>query len=265
MINKKSILITISFFLCVFFITGCNSNDNMLESTEESTTSGDVFTVEEGESGSMHEEFYELLQNETDHEVIYSYFEQNVGLTEQDDADKFVLGLIGLEENIRNVDFKRIQAFTDNMSTEMSTFVNFMSKEQDSPSIQDEKIKATLSDLLANIRDMEIQITTYPEGITYQHAYNLYCEMMVAAITGGYDEPSKTDNYYINSDKEHVDGHAIDTYNAFIIENPDTKTASILKKYLDTLDNSNKSIDDGVKEFYANIYGTIREEFGMEQ
>lgn len=261
--NRLLIMISLLIY-CQILILGCGNNSETSPSTEE-TTSEDAFTVEEDENGSMHEEFYRLLQNEQNHEVIYSFFEKNISATQHDDADKFVLGLMGLEDNIRNVDFKRIQPYTDYMSNEMTSFVNFMAKEQDSPSIENGQVQATLADLLLNIRDLEIQITTYPDGITLSYAYDLYCEMMTAAITGGYDEKSGKENYHINSDKEHIDGHAIDAYNAFITENPDTKTAAILKKYIDTLDNSKKTIDEGVKDFYANLFGTIREEFGIEQ
>ena len=261
--NRLLIMISLLIY-CQILILGCGNNSETSPSTEE-TTSEDAFTVEENEKGSMHEEFYRLIQNEKDHEVIYSFFEHNISATQQDDADKFVLGLIEIEDNIRNVDFKRIQLYTDYMSTEMNSFVNFMAKEQDSPSIENGQIQESLADLLSNIRDIEILLTTYPDGITLSYAYDLYCEMMTAAVTGGYDEKSGKDNYYISSDKEHVDGHAIDAYNAFITENPDTKTAVILKKYIDTLGNSKKTIDDGVKDFYANLFGTIREEFGIEQ
>ena len=262
-LKRTGMLLFLALTVIVFGACKKENTEQLSDSTEESVAaSTELVSSDALLENSIQNQFYQMLQTETDREPLYTFFEENVSALNQTDTDSFVLGLIGFEDDSSKADYNRLKPYTDNMSMEMANFVSIMSHEQDTPSLDGRGSRVPLEDLLKNCRTLESHLSEYPDGITVKYGYNLYADLMTAAITGGYDEVSAVDNQYLSDDREHIDGKAIEAYNAFISENPDSKTAVILKKYLDALDNSKKTIDDEIKNFYADIYGTIKEEYG---
>lgn len=249
-------------------LTACgsskNNGDEMVQSEEDPTLGDDAANTGD-EGGDIMGEFRNMLTTSTDPEDFYSFYETNAATRQPDELDEIIGGIFGMVTPHRDVDFTRLSSQSGYMSDEMRNYVGFMSENQETPFVDDEGIHASLDELLEHSYALETHLTAYPEGVTYPYAYEKYCELLNTAITGGFDEQNSVSNNYVDSENANmVDGHAIDSYAAFIEKYPESRTAKILTEYMTVLTDEGKEISDNVKDFYRNIYGRFEYYFSDE-
>ena len=78
----------------------------------------------------------------------------------------------------------------------------------------------------------------------------LYEEQLTEAITGGYDRELGTVNSYAKEDGRYLDQRMADYYRDFVSANGDSRTAVVLEKYLQVLEENDFCIDTQVLDFY---------------
>lgn len=254
----------------VFMIgtTSCKSNTSaqdksiqnqagkqMEDKAEISKVSPDVMTGDTKEK----ENFSDLLERTDDIEELYAYIEDNAEGATKEEWEEWITGVAGFGES--DTEYGRFQEYRGEMSEEMKSFIELMSAEQLRPSFDEEGIQLTLGEILDRCIAMEQHIEFYGEGDTYSILYPKYCQLVNTAITGGYDEVDLETNEYLEDDKKHIRTNIIEEYEWTMKDNPDTRTAEILKDYLEILKENDNIVNENIEKFYNNIYNEIDEKF----
>lgn len=268
--NRKRKIYGAAMMAAVLMIgaTGCKSNtnvqekDNNLENqtgkqienqTGTSDTSGNVVTVGSKEN----ETFADLLEKTNDIEELYTYIENNAEGATKEEWDEWIRGITNFGEG--DAEYDRFQEYRGNMSEEMKSFVELMSAEQARPSFNEEGNQLTLGEILERCIAIEQHMTAYGKGDTYSILYPKYCQLINAAITGGYDGLNIETNEYLEKDKKHIRTNVIEEYERTIKDNPDSETADILEDYVKVLKENDNIVNKNVEKFYGNIYEEVDE------
>lgn len=260
-IKTAGVILMVSLMLTACGRKSNNTNNQSQAQTEQSSSTEEQSQDTGAGTGTM-DDFNNLMSNENNDEDIYGFFDNNMGNFEQGDIDTMMTGFFGRFDDIGQVDFNRLSANSDNMSPEMKDFVELMMTEQGSPSITDEGIQLTLPDLLNRCKLYEEFLQKYPEGNTYQYAYDQYERMISNAINGGYDGETASSHYYRDSENEgELDPLAIDAYKTFIEANPDTITARIISDYVTEMSQNQNQIDDTANTYYQGLGEKIKSNF----
>lgn len=251
--NKNLVVIGIT-VLSLSMIAGCGIKDHSDSSGDQKIVADESGnSVALGESSQLIENYQEVLQSATSEDELYQFIDENISNVSTDEADQLVKGLIGFKGDASDVDYQRLSEYKDKFSTEMQSFIDLMTTEQENPAITDDGIQLTLADLLQRCLQFENQWTTYKDSTTGNYSYEMYLTLLNAAIAGNYDGENADTNYYINSDLEHIDGHAIDEYTTFTENNEDSITAKVLTDYLEILNDNDKVLSENVQQFYQSI------------
>ena len=247
---KKKCLVVVLMLAMVFTCIACGKNDSAVE---------DPVTPEnENLQGSIMDNYNQLLGSTTNIDDLYGFADENIMNATPEEADQIANGIFGYGDQ-GTIDYTRLATYSDYYSPEMKSYLNLMSTEQTNPSMNEDGIQISLSDLLNRSEMFEQHLTNYPGGITENRAYEQYYQLVNAAVTGGYDGTDDLSYYYRNTDDSSiVDGHAYDAYHNFVSERETGYTSDILKDYVAILDNNSKSFDDDVKTFFTELGDRIR-------
>lgn len=266
-ILKKS-TVTAMVLTCAVTLTACgrdkgNENQDPLtgqemtqtqESTAENTTEN--MTNTEG----IGDEFDRLL-NDTSADVtgIIDYINTNIVGAGVADVERFFTGLFGYGDDIRNIDFTRLDVSRENMPEDVTAFMDLMKLEADTPSVvmSDEEnrktINMTLSEMLERALLFEQHIEKYPDNVSTEPATKLYEEIATAAITGGYDKEQGIEHYYKGEAENSIDKDSLQYYQQFAEANPDSNLGKIVKDYVAILESNEFQINETVEEFYMSL------------
>lgn len=147
---KKAALATVC-LACVLSVSACgkkdNRNDNKDPITGESQMqSNDGNGSEAGTDGSNeggsdtaagdHSEFEAMIGDEnTDPNSIIDYINTNIAGAAVSDVKNFFTGLLGFGDDIRNIDFTRLEDSRKYMPEDMIAFMDLMRLEGDTPRV----------------------------------------------------------------------------------------------------------------------------------
>lgn len=251
-------------------VAGCESRqgEEIRQKEQAETESSEADTEvslmgSEEKSKNVLREYYALLMTTNEQEDIYRFLEEHVDEAEKKDADQLVNGLLGYLADADAADYNRLSRQEQYLTEEMRDFIELMRREQNSPAISDDKVLISLSDLLLRAKGLEEHARAYPEGVTYLYAYEKFCELVNAAVTGFYDGAADYSCCYLDIDQKHIEEAALVCYKEFIEAYPDTHLADILREYVALLEQNGRTFDKSVKKFYGNIYTVIKENFSV--
>ncbi len=256
-------------------VTACgsdkiNENKDPLtgEDTSQQESSGDDETGNEGmseESSSENEgdlsAFDEMLKDErNDANSIIDYINTNIVSAGANDIKKLFAGLLSFGDDIRNIDFTRLDDSRQYMPEDMIAFMDLMKLEADTPSMvmsddgNRRVINMTLSEMLERARLFEQHIEKYPDAVTTEAAERLYEEIATNAISGGYNKTEGISHYYKGDDENVIDQKALKYYQQFAEANPDSNLGKIVQEYVGLLQSNNFQIDDKMNDYYMSLH-----------
>lgn len=223
-------LVAVVVIIAMISITACGRNKTNDNNTEENgsntgdntqqdnTTEDNVGT---GGATGIADQYNTLLQGNPSREDVYGFIDKNITSASEDEADQLVNGVLGYEDTYENVDYTRLYAYKNYVSDEVEDFLELMYENEQTPYMDNNKIGVTLDELLDRAEDFEKHITEFPDGITTQPSYEMYCNIMNAAITGGYDKANNVPSFYKGDADNRIDGRAVDEYMKFLADEVD--------------------------------------------
>ena len=251
--------------ISVLAVQGCQSQREVQPDTETGEQGTEVARMNNEEEGeNLLREYYALLMTTREKEDVYLFLEKHVSRAEPKDADQLVNGLIGYLTDADAADYNRLSKQKNYFTEEMQEFIELMKQEQNTPSVSELEIKVPLSELLIRAEQLEEHARKYPEGVTYSYAYEKYCELVSAGVTGFYDGSSDWSNCYLDADQVHIEEAAVRAYTDFIAAYPDSHTSDILQEYVDLLSKNDRIFTRSVKKYYGRIDSEIKENFPVE-
>ena len=209
---------------------------------------------------SMTDEFDNLLGQQNDPNGVIDYINMNIGNAGNMDVERYLTGLLGYGENIRDIDFTRLEESRQHMPEDMVAFMELMKLEKESPSMtmSDEEnrmtIGLTLSEMLERAVLFEQHIEKYPNNVSTEAASGLYEEIATHAITGGYDKVAGVAHYYQGKTEDVVDQEALSYYQQFADANPNSRLGQVVKEYITLLQENQFKIDDKLENFYRSLH-----------
>ena len=218
----------------------------------------ETFAAEEGE---LLREYYALLLTTQEEEEVYRFLEEHISECEPKDADQLLNGLIGYKTSARLVDYNRLTKQQEYFSEEMQQFLELMQTEQNRPSIGDGGLKLPLALVLFRVEKLEEFAVTYPEGVGYPYIYELYEELLEAAVTGFYDGEDKRSCIFLDAEEDRIKESAVESYLDFIRIYPKSNTAAVLQKYISLLKEDDRRMNRKVTTFYGRAASVIKENF----
>lgn len=262
---KKKIVLLVMCVTCCTMFSACGNNNN--ENTDpltgqEQTTEiaqDDVPMGENANTGSDND-FDTLLGQENNANGVIDYINTNIVGATENDIDRFFTGLLGYGNNIRDIDFTRLDESRQYMPEDMVAFMELMKLETESPSMvmsEEENrmtIGLTLSEMLERALLFEQHIEKYPNSASTEAAANLYEEIATNAITGGYDKTNGVEHYYQGDNADVVDEQALTYYQQFADANPDTRLGQVIQEYIKVLQENQFELNNNVENFYYSIH-----------
>ena len=275
---KKAALATMC-LVCAVSVSACAKRDNRNENkdpiTGESQTQSNEGNSSEGgsenngENGSDtaagdHSEFEAMIGDEnTDPNSIIDYINTNIAGAAVSDVKNFFTGLLGFGDDIRNIDFTRLEDSRKYMPEDMIAFMDLMRLEGDTPSMamSDEEnrkvINMTLSEMLERARLFEQHLEKYPNSVSSDAAARMYEEIATSAISGGYNKEEGVEHYYKGESNDVIDQKALQYYQQFVQANPNSNLAKIVTEYINVLQSNDYKINDSMEEFYRGLHGRL--------
>lgn len=261
--KKKVVLLLMSMTCCAMLAACGNKNEENadpltgLEQTTEIATE-DVPLNNQADTN-MTDEFDNLLGQPNNANGVIDYINTNIGNVGDMDAERYFAGLLGYGDNIRDIDFTRLEESRQYMPEDMVAFMELMKLEAESPSMtmSDEEnrmtISLTLSEMLERALLFEHHIEKYPNNVSTEAASRLYEEIATNAITGGYDKIAGVAHYYQGESEDVVDKEALSYYQQFAEANPDSRLGQIVQEYITVLNENQFRINDELENFYRSI------------
>lgn len=260
---KKKLVVTLLGALCCAMLYGCGGNKDANKDPltgEEMTTEITTENVPLDSQAGTEDEFDRLLgQETTDATGIIDYINTNIGTAAESDVRRFFTGLLNFGDDIRNIDFTRLEESRQYMSEDMIAFSELMKLESDSPSMvmadgeNRREIGLTLSEMLERALLFEHHIDKYPNETSTEAATRLYEEIATHAITGGYDKTAGVEHYYKGETPDVIDQQALQYYQQFAEANPDTRLGKIVQEYITVLQENKFQLNDQVENFYRGL------------
>lgn len=261
---KKKVVLLLMSITCCAMLSACgrNNNENQDPLTgQEQTTEIATEDVPLNDQADMNmtDEFDNLLGQPNDSNGIIDYINTNIGNADDMDVDRYLTGLLGYGDNIRDIDFTRLEESRQHMPEDMVAFMELMKLEADSPSMtmSDEEnrmtIGLTLSEMLERALLFEQHIEKYPNNISTEAASQLYEEIATHAITGGYDKTAGVPHYYQGDTEDVVDQESLSYYQQFAEANPDSRLGQLVQEYVTLLQENQFQINEELENFYRSI------------
>lgn len=258
---------------CTLSISACGKKDNRNENKDPITGADQSQTNESGsmegssENGSDtaagdHSEFDAMIGDEnTDPNNIINYINTNIAGAAISDVKRFFTGLLSFGDDIRMIDFTRLEDSRQYMPEDVIAFMDLMRLEGDTPSMvmSDEEnrrvINMTLSEMLERARLFEQHLEKYPNEASSEAAARMYEEIATNAISGGYNKEEGIAHYYKGEANNAIDQKALQYYQQFADANPDSNLGKIVREYIDVLQTNNFEINDKMEAFYRGLQG----------
>ncbi len=261
---KNKLFVTTAAMICALSISACGSNDNANENQDpmnnEGMTQTEEMTSETAtENGTDNGEFDRILNESTESNDVIDYINTNIVDAGVEDVERFFTGLFNFGDNIRDIDFTRLNDSKQHMPEDVIAFMDLMQLEAETPSItmaegeNRNTINMTLSEMLDRALLFEQHIVRYPDNVSTEAAGRLYEEIATAAITGGYDKEQGVEHYYKGETADEIDREALQYYQQFAQAHPDSNLGIIVKEYIAVLEANDFKINETVEEYYKSL------------
>lgn len=263
---KKKFLVCLLGVMCCTLLASCgtkkgNVGKDPLTGEEMSSSSEEASSTQESESQSGYaDDFDKVLNESSDVGGVVDYIGENIADATETDIRRFFDGLFHYGDDLRNIDFSKLETSKQYLPEDMIAFMELMKIEEDSPSMvmSDEEnrrvIGLTLSEMLERALLFEQHIEKFPDHMSTEPASRMYEEIATQAITGGYDKNNGVEHYYQGDSPEVVDEEAIKYYQQFVDANPDSRLAGVVKEYIKVLKDNKFQLNEEVEGFYQGIY-----------
>jgi len=269
---QKAVLAAIC-FACALSVSACGKRDNRNENKDPVTGADQSQTNESGssegggETGSGaangdYSEFDAMIGDEnTDPNSIMDYINTNIAGAAVSDVRNFFSGLLNFKDDIRDIDFTRLDDSRQYMPEDMIAFMELMRLEGDTPSMimSDEEnrktINMTLSEMLERARLFEQHLEKFPNEASSEAAARMYEEIATNAISGGYNKAEGVEHYYKGDTSDTINKEALEYYQQFVDANPNSNLANVVKEYINILQTNNFKLNDSMEEFYRGLHG----------
>ena len=260
-------------------LSACGSknkvNDNQdpltgedLNNTQQSTTNndenGDNNGENNGDNNGDFSDFDAMLNDENAApNDIMDYINTNIVSAGVADVERFFSGLLSFGDDIRNIDFTKLNDSRQYMPEDMIAFMDLMKLEADSPSMvmsdQENRkvINMTLSEMLERAALFEQHIEKYPNHVTTDAAKKIYEEIATNAISGGYNSAEGIGHYYKGDTDNEVNKEALKYYQQFAEANGDSALGQAVKEYIDVLQTNQFQINDNMESFYKGLHNKL--------
>lgn len=260
-------------FACALSVSACGKRDNRNENkdpitgadqsqTNESNSNEGGSEAGSGVANGDYSEFDTMIGDKnTDPNSIMDYINTNIAGAAVTDVKNFFSGLLSFGDDIRNIDFTRLEDSRQYMPEDMIAFMDLMRLEGDTPSmIMSDKenrktINMTLSEMLERARLFEQHLEKFPNEVSSEAAAKMYEEIATNAISGGYNKAEGIEHYYKGDTNDSIERKALEYYQQFVDANPDSNLARIVKEYINVLQTNDFKINDSVEEFYRGLHG----------
>ena len=257
---------------CFVMLAACGNNGNQgkdpltgqEQSSQENTVINEEPVAENNGNTGTRGEFDTMVANDTEPSGIINYINTNIGTAAKEDVEYFLGGLLNFGNDIRDIDFTKLEESRQYMPEDMIAFMDLMKLERESPSMvmsNEENRKViglTLSEMLERGLLFEQHLDKYPDNVTTDAATKIYEEIATAAITGGYDRTQGIAHYYQGENANTIDQESLKYYQQFAEANPDTRLGKLVAEYVKVLQDNNFQINDAMEEFYRNINHWLR-------
>ncbi|MBQ6787496.1 MAG: bacteriocin immunity protein [Lachnospiraceae bacterium] len=261
---KKKVVLLLMSITCCAMLSACGGNNEEntdpltgQEQTTEIATEDVPMTEQAGTN--MTDEFDSLLGQPNDANGVIDYINTNIANAGDMDVDRYLTGLLGYGDNIRDIDFTRLEESRQHMPEDMVAFMELMKLEAESPSMtmSDEEnrmtIGLTLSEMLERAVLFEQHIEKYPNNVSTEAASRLYEEIATNAITGGYDKTAGVPHYYQGETENVVDQESLSYYQQFAEANPDSRLGQLVQEYVTLLQENQFQINEELENFYRSL------------
>lgn len=261
--------------MCVITLVACGSKKNINENKdpltgEEMSKNEEVENQESTEMASSVEYlgthgYDNMLGNASDPSEIIDYINTNAANATESDIDYFFRGLLDFGDDVRNIDFTKLEGTRQYMPEDMIAFYELMRLEADTPSMamsdKDNRkiINMTLSEMLERALLFEQHIEKYPDNTSTKAAKRIYEEIATNAISGGYDKTNGIEHFYKGDSADVVDEDSLQYYQQFVKANPDSRLGKIVSEYTALLQKNKFKIDDEVEEFYMSLHQKLND------
>lgn len=228
------------------------SNESSLNEEGSDTASGDM-----GEFDAM------LNDKNTDPNKIIDFINTNIVSASISDVEHLFTGLLGFGDDIRSIEFTRLEDSRQYMPEDVIAFMDLMKIESEKPSMVMEDtenrrvINMTLSEMLERAILFEQHLKKYPDNVTTDAASRIYEEIATNAISGGYDKEQGISHFYKGDSDNVVDKEALQYYQKFATANADTNLGKIVQEYITTLQENQFQINDTLENFYTGLQARL--------
>lgn len=257
---------------CCVMLAACGNKGNQgkdpltgqEQSSQENTGINEEPVAESNGNTGTRAEFDTMVANDTEPSGIINYINTNIGTAAKEDVEYFLGGLLNFGNDVRDIDFSKLEESRQYMPEDMIAFMDLMKLERESPSMvmsNEENRKViglTLSEMLERGLLFEQHLDKYPDNVTTEAATRIYEEIATAAITGGYDRTQGIAHYYQGENENTIDQESLKYYQQFAEANPDTRLGKLVAEYIKVLQDNKFQINDTMEEFYKNINHWLR-------
>lgn len=125
--------------------------------------------------------------------------------------------------------------------------------------------RAPLAVQLNQVLALELQLETEQNVEDWANTHAIYEELLIQLVTGGYNREQGTENKYAREHGSVLDQQMADYYRDFINANGNSRTAAVLEKYLQVLEENGLEISGPVLEFYEETPELVRKWSHMEK
>lgn len=232
-------------------------------SDENSSENGSSEAGSDSSSGNM-EDFNAMINDEnTDPNSIMDFINTNIVNAGINDVERLFKGILNFGDDIRNIDFARLDDSRKYMPEDMVAFMDLMKAEKAKPSMimsdtENRKvINMTLSEMLERAVLFEQHLEKYPNNITTDAASRIYEEIATNAISGGYDKAQGISHFYKGDSDDVVDKESLQYYQKFVTANADTNLGKIVQDYINTLQTNKFQINENLESFYTGLQARL--------
>lgn len=127
------------------------------------------------------------------------------------------------------IDYRFGEAYSNDLSTEMKDYFDFMALNSDKKWASDAELVITLSELAERIASAERFMTLYPEASRKDEILGFY-KIYLGALLGGIDNTP-----LVNFNTKKIETKYIEAYEYFIKEYPELTTTETVRKFNDEL------------------------------
>lgn len=271
---KKKIVETLLVAAALTLLAGCGkanntpenvTDNNLTQDTTDNNMQDTTAAEDVTDNGTTNETtdlitgYDNVVMTAGSQEEIYQYMEENIPNATAEEVDHMIGGLLSYSGVPTSIDYARLANHTDYMSDEMRRFVELMKREQELPTVSEDGMSSlTVTELLNRAVEFENLMKDYPQGRTYEHAYNMYEKIMKEAVTGGYDKEANRSNRYLD-EKGTLGESYLKEYQDFTTgDYAESKTAAVIKDYVGRYDDT-RTMGDEILDYFENFAVKLKE------